>query len=288
MLVRDERDTSARCLESVRPHIDHWVICDTGSEDDTRDKVRDLLDGVPGRLVEHEWVNSAHNSTLMLQEAKGSADYLLLLHGDMTIENWQLPDMLDRDAYYIPERNTGLILSTLKLIRGDLDWRYEGRCHEHLEADRPFTTGTLDGCMVVHHRDRRSKTTNDGILAALMQDLAEKPTDARTVFYVAQTLAEMGRWREAIDAYRMRLTLPGWDEETFYARYRLGCLLSEHVSYEDGAQELLAAWKMRPHRAEPLRALANAGNSIADNLPIPQDLLFVHTDQYRDFDTLST
>ena len=36
MIVRDESAVIERCLASVRPHVDHWVIVDTGSVDDTR------------------------------------------------------------------------------------------------------------------------------------------------------------------------------------------------------------------------------------------------------------
>ena len=76
-------------------------------------------------------------------------------------------------------------------------------------------------------------------------------------------------------------TRDGWDEETFYARYRLGFLLGENVSGIEGMRELLAAWEMRPGRAEPLRAIANLANSIADKIPYPADRLFVHPSAYK-------
>src|SRR5919108_4103124 len=50
MIVRDEAAVIERCLASVRPHIDAWVICDTGSVDDTPDRVRSALAGIPRRL----------------------------------------------------------------------------------------------------------------------------------------------------------------------------------------------------------------------------------------------
>ena len=35
LIVRDAGDTIQRVLESVRPHVDQLIVCDTGSEDDT-------------------------------------------------------------------------------------------------------------------------------------------------------------------------------------------------------------------------------------------------------------
>ena len=36
MIVKNEHDTLARCLESVREAVDEIVIVDTGSTDDTK------------------------------------------------------------------------------------------------------------------------------------------------------------------------------------------------------------------------------------------------------------
>src|SRR3712207_5955359 len=37
MIVRDEARCLARCLESVRPHVDRMIVVDTGSIDDSID-----------------------------------------------------------------------------------------------------------------------------------------------------------------------------------------------------------------------------------------------------------
>lgn len=57
MIVRIESAVIERCLASVRGHIDAWVIVDTGSTDDTKEKIRDALKGIPGALHECLWRN---------------------------------------------------------------------------------------------------------------------------------------------------------------------------------------------------------------------------------------
>ena len=61
MIVRDEADVIARCIQSCRRLIDYWIVCDTGSSDDPLAVVRRELVGVPGELHERPGVDFGHN-----------------------------------------------------------------------------------------------------------------------------------------------------------------------------------------------------------------------------------
>ena len=52
MIVKNESHVIRRCLDSVRPFIDSWVIVDTGSTDGTEDIIREHLKDIPGQLHE--------------------------------------------------------------------------------------------------------------------------------------------------------------------------------------------------------------------------------------------
>src|SRR5258708_9713159 len=82
MIVKNEAPVIRRCLDSVRPLIDHWVIVDTGSTDGTRDIIRDCLRDVPGELHERPWKNFAHNRNEALALARGHGDYVFLIDAD--------------------------------------------------------------------------------------------------------------------------------------------------------------------------------------------------------------
>ena len=86
MIVRDEAGIVERCLRSVTGLVDSWVICDTGSTDETPEIVRATLDGVPGQLHHTSWVDFGHNRSELMRLAEGAGDYLLLLDADMTID----------------------------------------------------------------------------------------------------------------------------------------------------------------------------------------------------------
>jgi tetratricopeptide (TPR) repeat protein len=293
MIVRDEAAVLARCIDSVRPIIDHWVICDTGSEDGTPILVEDLLGDRPGQLHRHGWVDFGHNRTLLMAEATGVADLLLLLDADMTLEQRGHPTLdPDVDAWLL--RHEGeLSYANPRLVRGDRRWRFEGATHEHLAGDGPVVQRELPDLVVHHHADgghRADKFDRDRRL--LEAAIARDPGDARAWFYLGQTLRDLGRMDEAIGAYRQRSRLGGWDEEVSYALLQVGLLL-ERTDPAAAAMAFHDAHEVRPGRPEPLHGLArlhrNAGRHHSARrfaeaglaLPPCEDLLFVHRDLER-------
>ena len=284
MIVRDESARIQASLEAARPLIDSWCIIDTGSEDGTQDLIRESLADLPGVLHERPWVSFEHNRTELFTAAKGrGADWLLLLDADMTIEHdGPLPDLQAADAWEARIHYGQIDYALPILVRASRAWRYQGAAHAHLAADDgPFVTLPLPGVRVhAESSAKPEKFRRD--LAALSAEHAKNPLDPRTTFYLAQTYQDLGMPLEAIQHYRARAhQAGGWDEETFYARYRLGFHLGQSVSGIEGIRELLAAWEMRPGRAEPLRAIACLANSIADKIPYPNDRLFVHPSAYK-------
>ena len=227
-----------------------------------------------------------------MELAAGSADYLLLLDADQTLEDRGPLPPLDADSYLLRYAG-GLDYAVPRLVRGDRRWWYEGSTHEYLAADGEIAQQPLEGLLVHHHADsgtRAEKLERDrGMLEA---ELDERPDDQRATFYLAQTLADAGELDAAIALYRRRVELGGWDEEVFYAAYRAGVLKGE--SDPEAAMPLLAeAARLRPSRAEPLHELSRLARQRGRHreayeyakrgleVPYPEDLLFVHRDVYE-------
>jgi Glycosyl transferase family 2 len=280
MIVRDCAAVLERCLVAARPLISSWTIIDTGSSDGTPRLVREVLAGIPGRLYRSEWRDFAHNRTELMRRA-GGADYLLLLDADTELrQRGPLPELTaDIGMVRVVSRNLEYLLPVL--VRSGKGWEYRGAAHSYLAAlDGQATEQVVEELLVVDHGSTSEEKIRRDV-ALLSGELVEKPGDPRATFYLARSYDDLGLVDAAIATYGARATLGGFEEERFYSLYRAGVLLVEHRNFAEGAVLLLEAWRMRPHRAEPLRALSNSARSVADKIPYPAgDLLFVHRDLY--------
>jgi len=287
MIVKDEADKLERCLDSALPLIDHVVLIDTGSTDNTADlaKAWAHTNKVSLTLGFQEWTNFAVNRSSLLRLAKDKADWLLMLDSDMVLHFPDpLPDFETCDSWHGRIKQGALDYALPLIVRASKPWHYVGVAHSYLACDEGFSEGQIDGLWVEDH----SSTTNAKIerdLVVLSEEHARNPLDRRTVFYLAQSYEDLDRVQEAIHFYRLRAEMGGWDEEVYVARYRLGCLLTQHVSFSEAAQVLLKAWEAKPDRIEALRALAGAATSVANKASYPSaDKLFVGSVSYQPHD----
>lgn len=304
MIVKNEADVIARCIESVRPLIGAWAIVDTGSTDGTQARVRELFAGLPGSLLERPWVDFATNRNQALELARGHGDYALIIDADEILEidpSTPLPVRLDAPAYYLRQRLAGgeFEYASAKLLRHDAGWCWEGVLHEYPAATPQPRIERLDGLRVCSfpdgarsRRPQRDKYLDDAVV--LEDALRREPGNTRYAFYLAQSLRDAGEAQRALDAYRHRVAMGGWEEEAWYARFQVAAML-ERLAAEPAVviDAYLAAWDARPARAEPLCELARylrlqgrhasawAHARVAAEVPPPADLLFVDQSVYR-------
>jgi tetratricopeptide (TPR) repeat protein len=297
MIVRDEAAVIERCIDSVRDHIDHWVICDTGSTDGTQDLIRKVLSDVPGELHERPWVDFGHNRTELMRLAHGKADYLLLMDADWTlrVESGAFDD-LRADAYLLLHEGDSEIWTRV-LVRGSRPWRYLGVTHEYIDTDGEYETARITGAVVREWGFGGPRTGRWHRDAELLEaDLERDPDNARSVFYLAQSYLAIGEHDRAIETYRRRAGMAGFDEETFWAQHQVGVLTAEAGNWPAAIEALIAAWELRPARLEPVYELASrlrlreqyhAAHQFArfaeglEPLTQPDDILFVAPWVYR-------
>ncbi|GAB2695311.1 glycosyltransferase [Kitasatospora kifunensis] len=257
MIVKDEAKVIERCLASVRDLVDTWVISDTGSTDGTQELIHRALAGVPGELHQEPWVDFGHNRTRNIRRARGKADYLLLIDADMVVrQEGDLP-ALTADSYLL-RHAADLEYRIKRLVRGSVDWRYEGATHEYLTSDQQDVAADLDALVIEHFADggsRADKFERDARL--LRADLDRDPTNSRAVFYLAQTMRDLGNTKEAIELYQRRVRLGGWAEEVYYALLQVGVLTAELGDWPAAMDALLQAWESRPQRLEACYELSS-------------------------------
>ena len=300
MIVKNEQHVLRRCLYSVRPLIDHWVIVDTGSTDGTQDLACAVMQGIPGELIERPWKDFGHNRSESIACACGRADYLLTLDADEYLQfdpSFRWPQ-LTQDAYSFRVESGGTSYERIQLVRAGLPWRYEGVLHEYITCDRDATQVRMPGVHTVRLLEgarSRDPLTYRRDSAILEEALRHEPENARYVFYLAQSYRDGNEPERAIERYRQRATMGGFPEEVWCSLYQVARLLqSTGADWATVLRAYLRAVAYRPHRAEPLYQiglfhqvrreydLARLFFEKAMELPYPAaDVLFVETDVYR-------
>lgn len=293
MIVKDEAQVIARCLDSVRRLVGHWVVVDTGSTDATRELVRRHLEGIPGELHDRPWKNFAHNRNEAIELARGKADHLLVVDADDVLEvpdRFSLPD-LTLDSYELRVEDSGYVYYRTHLFRSDLDFRYEGVLHEVLRSPSPRSVGRLEG-IVYRRLGGGARSADPGRFrkdAGVLEDaLRADPGNARHAFYLAQSWRDAGELERALVAYHRRVALGGWPQEVWMSLFEIARLL-ERLGRDDDSiiTAYLRAHQYRPQRAEALCelarycrsthrfALAHVFARAAIEIPRPADTLFV-------------
>lgn len=299
MIVKNEAHVIQRCLRSVLPFIDRWVIVDTGSTDGTQDLVREQLRDKPGELHERPWKSFGHNRNEALQLAAPHTEYLFFIDAD---EQLILPPRFERSSlsasgYHLSCKYGGVSYARCALVSARLPWRWEGVVHEFLVCDAPYKLETLNGpTILVQHDGARSRDPltylkDAALLEAALRDM---PHNARNVFYLAQSYRDGGQLEKSREAYRRRAQMPGWEEEGWYALYQVASL-EEQLRSDPAVVSFayLSAYQRRPSRAEPLVRLARYHRMRkefelallyarrAAAIRRPPDLLFVDDATYR-------
>jgi glycosyltransferase involved in cell wall biosynthesis len=266
MIVKNETDVIRRCLDSVLPFVDYWVIVDTGSTDGTQDVIREHLSDVPGELHARSWKDFGTNRSEALLLAKGKADYTLIIDADDvldTVLGHTIPLELIDDAYTIQIVDGGVVYRRTQLVRNALPWRYAGVLHEFITCGtaKPSVPLPVFRMLRKHDGARQKDPETYRRDAALLEKMVQTESDpfmtARYRFYLAQSYYDCQQWEKALANYRLRANLGFWREEIFISLYRVAQIMERFKHpQQDVVNAYLRATQAQPGRAEALHALS--------------------------------
>lgn len=294
MIVKNESQVIRRCLESVKPWIDYWVIVDTGSEDGTQRIIRNYLKDIPGELYERPWRNFGENRSEAFELAKDKGDYILFLDADDILAfdpKFSFPE-LSHDLYHMWRGSQDFSYLKPQLVRGDISWKWVGVTHEYLSCDIPYTSSILENVRYVScdggHRSIGNRKFFEDI-KMLEEGLQKEPHNERYAFYLASSYQGIGERGKALEWFQNRVSRGGWQEEVFWSLLQIGHLLKSFgLPANIVKQSYLNALSYRPHRVEPLYYLVEVCNherdyesaytylQMRETLPVPEskDALF--------------
>jgi len=309
MIVKNETKILHECLDSVHPHIDYWVIVDTGSTDGTQEYIKKYFaeKGIPGELIERPWVNFGHNRSEALSLCDGKGDYAWMIDADdRVMGSFKYPNgkNMTADAYAIKCGREGCVWWRNQIFKTGIGWKYVGILHEYAHCEKPqLTQSKIEGDYYLEARtlgqERNGNVTpvekysKDAEL--LLEALKTEPNNSRYQFYLGQSYFDSQQWDKAIEAYYKRVEMGGWEEECYYSLFRIAlCEISKESAWPVVQQKFLDAYDYRPCRAEPLHAIARFLRlngrpraaylfaKEAAQIPYPQqDILFIDTNVYK-------
>lgn len=262
MIVKNEKEVIKRCLDSVLPIIDTWVIVDTGSTDGTQKLIKDYLKNIPGKLYERPWVNFGYNRQEALELAKNQADYILFMDADDILAfepNFKMP-ILSKDCYFMCTYAGETSNWCKRLAKADKDWLWKGSVHEDLDCYQTVTLDALLGVSYIYLHDGARSKDKDTIfkdIEALKSEIQLHPENPRSHFYLARAYETALMPKQALQSYIERSKMAGEEQELFMTHLKIGTLKHQlNYDFTDVKQSYLQAYLNRPYRSEALYYLA--------------------------------
>lgn len=303
MIIKNEEAIILRCLNSLLPYIDTYVICDTGSTDSTVQLVETFFakTKLQGTVCRDTWSDFATNRNLCLKRAADSGtDFCFMVDADEVLEvsdkQWK-HNLNKQSVYSIYTGSRSFVYAVPVITPTKLEAHYIGVTHEYLNFPNNTAHNKIDKIRLHHVGDGGSKKDklerDKSLIEQAMRTEARPFLIQRYLFYLAQTCFDMHNYEKAIFYYRQRIKHGGWEEEVFYCYYKCGLALLAINNWQctdKVVRWLFRAWQFRRTRLEPLyaimkhcgdkkmaAALAQAGAPVK----MTTDVLFVEKNIYE-------
>lgn len=269
MIVRNEENVLARCLDSVRGIADEICITDTGSTDKTREIAAEY-----GRVLAFPWCND-FSAARNFSFGQAHMDYTMWLDADDVIlpsdrqKFLALKAELDgtADVVMLPY-HTGFdeqgrptfFCYRERLLKTSAHFRWTGAVHECIVPRGSIRYGDA----AVTHR-KPSGAYSDRNLKIYQNLLAKgEKLDARGSYYYARELLAHRQYAQAVEAFETFLAMPdGWAENKIDACLGLSQALSALGEREQAKQALTRSFALDVPRSSICCALATL--EYADN-----------------------
>ncbi len=220
MIVKNEEEKLARCLNSVKEYIDEMVIVDTGSED----KTKEIAASFGARLFDFAWCDDFAKARNFCVE-KATGDFVLAMDADSYLMKFDreavLWEMTNRKAVGLAEITNiytqNGVRVTDRFFAGAVfpkEARYFGAIHEQIEPKLPRVILPVS---IFHdgydNRDETKFLRNIGILKRTLSD----KKDAYLLYKLAQEYRGLKQLEQA-DSYFAAAYQMADKDESYYPK----------------------------------------------------------------------
>jgi glycosyltransferase involved in cell wall biosynthesis len=287
LIVKDEIETLARSIASIRSHVDEINVYDTGSTDGTLEMISNLA-GAPVRSTEaqirwqegewrHDFSWARRQSFAM---ASDDIDWLLVVDADDEVVGGEALRAIcttaesDVDGFTLlyeykhdQEGNVVVQLRQVRIVRKSAGYEWQGPVHEILVPpqgrEHRLIAVSPDSVRIVHRPSGLPDPTRNIEILRIQHDrdvAGAKQPDARTLFYLGLEWAWQGEFEAAIEPLRAYLRAAGdsWHDERLVATNKLAACLRATGAVPEAIDVELEAHHHRPEWTETALGLAES------------------------------
>lgn len=257
MIVKNEHDTLARCLECVKQFADEIVVVDTGSADDTKDIALKYTD----KVYDFKWVDD-FSKARNFSFSKANMEYIMWLDADDIIldEDIQklktLKNILTKDVDMVMlkynlnlDENGVPALSYYRerIVKRNKNYRWISPIHEVISRSGKVI---YEDIAITHKKIHPSDPNRNLRIFEKMKN-ENYNFDARQTFYYARELMYAKRYDESLEEYLNFLKLPdAWIENKISAYLDLYDVYVSLGDYDNALFSLFNSFKYDIPRAE--------------------------------------
>tara|TARA_B100000424_G_C22939820_1_gene500119 strand:+ start:686 stop:2788 length:2103 start_codon:yes stop_codon:yes gene_type:complete len=263
MIIKNESKIITRLLDSVLPFIDHYVLCDTGSTDNTIEVLQEYFKtkNIEGKIVEKPFEDFGKTRSYALKQCENepNSDYILLLDADMKLEfspNFdaiQFKRDLTKDVYFILQGTDNFQWNNARIVKNNMGFFYSCPTHEYIDLHKDYSSGNI-GKEDIFIRDigdggcKDDKFERD--IRLLKNGLEKDPENCRYLFYIANSYKDIGDNENAIYYYKKRINSGGWYQEIAMSYYYIGLCYKNLNKMGDAISTWLEGFDFLPKRIE--------------------------------------
>lgn len=257
MIVKNEENVIARCLNSVKDIVDEIIIVDTGSTDHTKEIIKSYSD----KIFDFNWIDdfsAARNYSF----SKASKNFILWLDADdvmleedrlkfkqmkETLEETVDVVMMKYNVGFDDKGNVTLSYFRERLLKRTYNYKWSEPIHEYVEIHGNIINSDIS---ITHKKEHTTASHRN--LSIYEKILAEgKNLSTRGIYYYARELYYNEKYDEAIKYFNEFLdNEKGWVEDNISACFELSKCYNYKNDKKDMIRVLLKSFEYDTPRAE--------------------------------------
>lgn len=259
MIVKNEEQVIARCLESIQTAVDEIIIVDTGSVDQTKEIAQKYTD----KIYDFQWIDDFSAARNFAYE-KAKMDYQMWLDADDVMPQGerekliQLKKTLDSSVdmvamqyhTHFDEQDKPILTSTReRLTKREKQYRWIDPVHECI----PLSGNVLYSDIAVYHRKPAREEAVSWRNLRIYEKLEQsgKALTPRQLYYFARELKDHAQYAKAIYYFNRFLQgKAGWAEDNIAACIGAAACYKVLGEQEAGLDILLKSFTYDSPRAE--------------------------------------